>query len=84
MSNETLPDFAGNPVPAICLNCAHCSNEDDSECGSSPWYICEKEGREHVSNLITFPFKKPQACCELHYVHLVDWDAEAKKMEGGK
>ena len=74
-----LPDFEGSPVLSSCVNCAHCIDDSDGPEYGPSWYICEKPGKEHISNLKGFPFKTPQKCCELHYAFLIDWDDEAKK-----
>ena len=76
----TLPDFDGKPVLASCLNCNWLSDASDGpEYSNYPWYVCEKTGREFVSNLKTFPFKTGQSCCELSIAFTLDWEAEAKK-----
>lgn len=69
-----LPDIDGNPVLANCLNCAHITDENDDCYSSKSWYICEKKGREHVSNLKSFPFKTPQKCCTLNFIFMTDWN----------
>lgn len=74
-----LPGFDGKPVLASCGNCAHCSDLSDGPEYGPSFYGCEKPGREHMSNLKGFPFKTSQKCCELSFIHLVDWDEEHKK-----
>lgn len=74
-----LPDFEGKPVLANCVHCTHCSDESGGPEYGDPWFVCLKEGKEHMGNLKNFPFKTPQKCCELHIAFTVDWNAEAKK-----
>lgn len=74
-----LPDREGKPILASCTNCNHCHDQSDGPEYGHSWYGCEKPGKEHMSNLRGFPFETPQKCCELHFVHFVDWDEEAKK-----
>jgi hypothetical protein len=81
MPDGHLPDYEGKPVLASCQNCHHCSDESDGPEYGPSWYVCAKPGREHVGNLRGFPFKTPQKCCELHIAHMVDWSAEARKMD---
>lgn len=46
-----------------CLSCCHCRHETDGDYGEIDWgWRCDKEGREFVSNLKSFPFKKNQEC----------------------
>lgn len=81
MKEGYLPDFEGKPVLASCENCRWCSDvSDDPEYGD-PWYVCERSGKEHMSNLLGFPFKTAQKCCELNIGYTVDWAAEARKEE---
>lgn len=80
MCDGYLPDFEGKPVLASCTHCWHCADMSDGPEYGGPWYACTKEGKEHMSNLKSFPFKTPQKCCDLHFSFMVDWDAEAKKM----
>lgn len=75
-----LPAHDGEPILASCNNCMHCMDQSDGYEYGPPWYACEKEGKEHMSNLRGFPFNTAQKCCELHYAYLVDWDAEAAKL----
>jgi hypothetical protein len=79
MREGYLPDFEGNPVLASCQNCAHCRDQSDGPEYGASFYGCEKNGKQHMSNLKGFPFKTPQKCCDLHFVHLVDWDEESKQ-----
>lgn len=79
MPDGHLPDFEGDPVLASCENCAHCIDQSDGPEYGPAFYGCEKEGKEHMSNLKGFPFKTAQKCCELHISFLVDWDEEARK-----
>ena len=55
MSEELKPE---------CVNCTFCSDVSEGyEYGQpNPIYACEKEGKEFVSNLKSFPFKKEQPC----------------------
>jgi len=51
---------------ANCGTCAYRGTDDD---GNFPehaisWHVCTKSGREHVSNLKSFPFAKEQPCWE--------------------
>jgi hypothetical protein len=78
MCAGALPDFEGKPVIASCVNCQHCEDVSDGPEYGGPFYACDE--KPHMSNLKGFPFKTPQKCCELHYAHLVDWDAESKKL----
>jgi len=72
--NQFINDIDGKPVLANCENCKWCDDQSDWTEYGSPWYICSKEGREHVSNLNNFPFKTAQPCCELGFWHFVDWE----------
>lgn len=81
MEKGYLPDFEGKPILASCENCAFCVDESDGPEYGPSWYVCEKTGKEHMSNLKGFPFKTAQKCCELHYVHLVDWEKEYRDYE---
>lgn len=77
--NGYLADFNGDPVLASCVNCEHCRDQSDGPEYGSPWFACEKEGKEHMSNLKGFPFKTSQKCCELDVTFLIDWDEEHRK-----
>lgn len=79
MKEGYLPDFKGEPILASCENCSNCEDVSDGPEYGSPYYVCNKKGREHVSNLIMFPFKTPQNCCVLNIAYMIDWDDEAKK-----
>jgi len=76
-----LPALKGKPVIASCENCAHCVDQSDGAEYGSSFYGCEKKGQERMSNLRGFPFRTAQKCCELHFVHLIDWDPEHLKGE---
>jgi hypothetical protein len=76
----TVKDIAGNDVAVCCANCEHIDDVSDGpEYSNWPWYQCSK--KPHMGHLKSFPFKTPQRCFELHYAHLVDWAAEARKMD---
>ena len=74
-----LPDFERKPVLASCENCLYLENENDDLYSSELWHVCNKEGREFVSNLKHFPFKTPQSCCKLADWHLIDYAAIIKE-----
>jgi len=80
MPDGYLPDFEGNPVLASCLNCNWRTDVSDGPEYGPPWYVCVKAGKEHMSNLLGFPFKTPQKCCDLSITYTVNWKEEAKKM----
>lgn len=79
MPEGHLPDFEGNPVLASCDHCAYCMDQSDGPEYGPSWYACEKDGKEHMSNLKGFPFKTAQKCCSLHIAFVVDWAEEARK-----
>ena len=81
MPEGHLPDFEGKPVLASCGHCAYCMDQSDGPEYGPSFYGCEKPGKEHMSNLKGFPFKTPRKCCELSFVYLVDWEAEARKAQ---
>lgn len=76
-TDGTLPDFEGKPVIASCINCAYNMDQSDGPEYGPPYFACEKDGKQHMTNLKGFPFKTPQKCCELHFSHMIDWDDEA-------
>jgi len=86
MSDKKIPAghvaaFDGRPVLMKCMNCSYCSDGSDGYEYGPSFYICEKKGREQVSNLKSFPFKTHQEkCFELSYIFEVDWDAEGRKL----
>ena len=80
--SDYLPDFEGKPVLASCYNCDWRMDQSDGPEYGSPWYACEKPGKEHMSNLKGFPFRTPQKCCELDIGHTIDWAAEARESVG--
>ncbi|TDF41945.1 hypothetical protein EYS14_03620 [Alteromonadaceae bacterium M269] len=73
-----LPDFEGKPILASCKNCKYYEDVSDGPEYGGPYYSCTKEGKEHMANLIHWPFKTPQKCCELHIAYTVNWESEAK------
>lgn len=75
----TATDHAGNPVVANCKNCQHIDDVSDGVEYGPPWYVCSK--KPHMGNLKQFPFKTPQQCFEIAWWHMVDWEAEGKKLE---
>ena len=60
--NELLNAFIGGSGDCSCLTCPWVSDVSDGPEYGPSWYVCEKEGREFVSNLKWFPFKTPQPC----------------------
>ena len=65
-------------IAKSCENCQHIYDDSDSPEYGPPWFRCEK--KPHMENLKGFPFKTEQTCFEPHWSLLVDWDAEAKKL----
>ena len=57
--------------------------KEDGGCGYTKVTetTCTKEGSEHLSNLKSWPFKKPQKCFELHSMHAVDWATVAAEQQ---
>ena len=50
---------------ANCNNCRHIDDVGDGwEYGMPPWWVCEKPGKQHMSNLKGYPFKTKQKCWE--------------------
>ena len=76
MTDGHLPDFAGKPVLANCINCAHVEDASDGPEYGGSFYICSKEGKEHMSNLKSWPFKTAQKCCDLNISHTINWELE--------
>ncbi len=76
-----LPDTDGNPVLASCINCKYIDDVSDGWEYGPAWYVCDKKGREHVSNLKSFPFRTSQSCCELSFLHTVDWAKEHRELD---
>jgi hypothetical protein len=72
-------DFAGNPVPRNCENCEGLFDDGDGPEYGPPQPACSI--KPHMAHLRPFPFKTPQTCFEIAWWHLVDWDAEGRKMD---
>ena len=72
-----LPAFDGKPILASCDHCTHYLDGSDGWEYGPPWYYCDK--KPHMGNLIGFPFKTAQKCCDLHIAFTADWDAIAKE-----
>ena len=77
MKDGYLPGFGGNPILASCENCTHCVDVSDGVEYGPAFFVCEK--KPSISNLKSFPFQLAQKCCELHFSHMTDWGAEARK-----
>jgi len=75
-----IDDIDGNPVLASCENCQWCTDHSDGPEYGPAFYGCEKEGKEHMSNLKHFPFKTSQDCCDLSFHFLIDWNKETKNV----
>ena len=73
MSDDYTPDFDGKPILNSCANCTYNEDVSDGYEYGGPFYACTKEGLQGRSNLITWPFKKPQKCFELHSMFAIDW-----------
>ncbi len=76
-SNKYVPDIDGKPILKSCENCACKEDVSDGYEYCGPWYVCTKEGKEHMSNLKHWPFKTPQKCFVIDSLFLVDWNAIA-------
>jgi len=72
-------DHAGNPVPATCENCEGLFDDSDGPEYGPPWMRCRR--KPHMENLRGFPFRTPQRCFEIAWWHLVDWEAEGRKLD---
>lgn len=63
--HEAIKQAIGFDGLANCENCPYIEDVSDGwEYGQGPWWICGKKGRQHVSNLKSFPFKAEQKCWE--------------------
>jgi hypothetical protein len=61
------------PYARNCRFCLFCGEDDDgSDYPTRSWPVCEKKGREFVSNLKSFPFKKEQPCHEPDFWRIED------------
>ena len=81
MPKGCLPDFEGRPVITSCANCQYNEDVSDGPEYGCPYYACTKEGKEHMSNLKSWPFKTPQKCFELHSMYVTDWGKIAAEEE---
>ena len=77
IENVALSNKVG--VLASCINCKWNMDQSDGPEYGGAWYACEKPGNEYMGNLNGFPFKTPQKCCDLSFVHMIDWEKEAAK-----
>ena len=71
-------DAAGKEIAETCENCEGLYDDSDGPEYGPPCPRCNR--KPHMENLKGFPFKTPQKCFEIHWSHLIDWDAEAKKL----
>jgi hypothetical protein len=83
----TANDRDGKPVVTCCENCDHIYYDSDGPEYGPPWPRCGK--KPHMENLKAFPFSTPQHCFEIAWWHMVDWEAEGRKLNerpnaGGK
>lgn len=72
-------DFAGQEVPRNCENCEGLYDDSDGYEYGPPCMRCDI--KPHMENLKGFPFKTPQKCFEIAWWHMVDWDAEGRKLD---
>lgn len=72
-------DFAGNEVLQNCENCDGLYDDSDGIEYGPPCPCCDI--KPHMQYLKGFPFKTPQKCFQIAWWHLVDWDAEGRKLD---
>lgn len=76
---KSVQDFNGDPVITNCMNCQHNNDVSDGPEYGGPYFACTKEGKEYMSNLKHWPFKTPQKCFDLHYIHHINFAEIARK-----
>lgn len=80
VQNQTpAHNFDGREVPRNCENCEGLFDDGDGPEYGPPQPACSI--KPHMAYLKNFPFKTPQKCFQISWVHLVDWHAEARKVE---
>ena len=72
-------DFEGNEVPRNCENCDGLYDDGDGPEYGPPQPACGLKPQMHY--LKGFPFKTPQKCFQIAWWHMVDWDAEGRKLD---
>ena len=81
-TEQDLPpalDFAGTEVPRNCENCDGLFDDGDGYEYGPPQPACRI--KPQMGYLKHFPFKTPQKCFQIAWWHLVDWDAEGRKLD---
>lgn len=78
-ADSTARDFAGNQVPRTCENCEGLYDDSDGPEYGPPCMRCDI--KPQMENLKGFPFSTPQKCFVIAWWHLVDWDAEGRKLD---
>lgn len=79
MAEMPALDINGNEVPRTCENCEGLYDDGDGPEYGPPCPRCDINPK--MENLKGFPFTTPQQCFEIAWWHLVDWDAEGRKMD---
>lgn len=72
-------NFEGKPVPRNCENCDGLFDDGDGPEYGPPQPACSI--KPQMAYLKPFPFRTPQRCFQIAWWHLVDWDAEGRKMD---